>query len=136
MRVVTNFGSQYFDVCQLNGSLAVKDKSPLTVPCWFAFQTQMQLCTKSPIESAAPPPSRVAQAEGRSDSQEVVGRFRAYVMRLGLKHLCCTQKVDFVVMNGSTSKRFFALWGEWKDESPLVWMLTLLLSPILTLGSR
>ena len=51
--VVTNFGSQYFDVCQLNGSLAFKDKAPLTVPCWFAFQTQIQLYTKLLIESAA-----------------------------------------------------------------------------------
>ena len=92
---VTNFGSQYFDECQLNGSLAVKDKSPLTVPCWFAFQTQIQLSTKLPTESAAPPSSRAAPAEGRTDSQEVVGRLRAYVMRLGLKHLCCTKKVDF-----------------------------------------
>ena len=111
--MVTNFGSSYWYEWQLNGFLAVNDKSQLTVSCWFAVQMQMQLSTKLPSESVAPPPSSVAQTEGLSNSQEVVGRVRAHVMRLMLKQLRCTKKMDRFP---SVSLRF----GDCKNVSPLL----------------
>ena len=33
--LVNRFGDQFLDICYVSGSLAIKDKSPLTVPSVF-----------------------------------------------------------------------------------------------------
>ena len=67
--MVTSFGAQFFDTSFNNGSWSVKDKSPLTVPGMYSFQSQVQLSTKC----AAPPTLCAAQAEGRPDGMTAVG---------------------------------------------------------------
>ena len=57
-QLVNRFGAQFFDICYVNGSLAIKDKSPITVPMVFTYQKMMKLTSENATPS---PPTCVTQ---------------------------------------------------------------------------
>ena len=61
--LVNRFGDQFWDIRYVSGSLAIKDKSPLTVPSAFTYQKKPRLIA----ENATPSSARAAQPQHRPD---------------------------------------------------------------------
>ena len=89
--LVNRFGDQFLDTCYVSGSLAIKDKAPLTVPSAFTYKKKLRLTSAN----ATPSSACLAQPQRRPDYHEVSGAAPlALSLRYGIKCLLSTNKVD------------------------------------------